>query len=359
MHCGSRAGQARAEELSTDEALDVVRQLKEVGIDEVTLIGGEAFLRRDWLLIAAAISASGMVCTLTTGGFGIGAELARRMVAAGISQVSVSIDGLEATHDQLRGKPGSWKACLQSLRHLREAGMRIACNTQLNRLTAPELMDAYEVQRDAGMQAWQWQMTVPMGNAADRPEILFQPYELLEVFPMLARVKQRADAEGVFIAPGNNVGYYGPYDRLLRSEGDQWHVWAGCQAGLHGLGLEADGTLKGCPSLPTQAYAGGNIRDRSIREMLLEAPQLNINTEAGTDHLWGFCQTCEHADLCRGGCTWTAHVFFDRPGNNPYCHHRALKQAERGVRERLELRTRATGVPFDNGVFELIEEPRT
>lgn len=334
----------------------MVAQLKDVGIDEVTLIGGEAFLRRDWLEIARAIVDRGMRCTLTTGGFGIAPELARRMVTAGIDQVSVSIDGLEATHDRLRGRQGSWKACYQSLANLRQAGMRIACNTQINRLTTPELMRAYELQREAGMQAWQWQLTVPMGNAADHEEILLQPYELLDLFPMLARIKHRADAEGVFVAPGNNVGYYGPYDRLLRSEGNQWHIWAGCQAGTHGLGLEADGTLKGCPSLPTQAYAGGNIRDRSIKEMLLQAPALNLNSQASTDHLWGFCRTCEHADLCRGGCTWTAHVFFDRPGNNPYCHHRALRLAESGRRERLRLRRAASGQPFDNGEFELIEE---
>ncbi|NES87010.1 MAG: radical SAM protein, partial [Moorea sp. SIO2B7] len=49
--CGSRAGKARANELSTSEALDLVEQLAEVGIKEVTLIGGEAFLRPDWLEI--------------------------------------------------------------------------------------------------------------------------------------------------------------------------------------------------------------------------------------------------------------------------------------------------------------------
>ncbi|GAA6619426.1 hypothetical protein NUACC26_052390 [Scytonema sp. NUACC26] len=61
-HCGSRAGNARTKELSTEEALDLVRQMAEVGIKEVTLIGGEAFLRLDWLEIAKAINAAGMLC---------------------------------------------------------------------------------------------------------------------------------------------------------------------------------------------------------------------------------------------------------------------------------------------------------
>ena len=46
-HCGSRAGKARPNELSTDEALDLVRQLAEANTVEVTLIGGESYLRPD------------------------------------------------------------------------------------------------------------------------------------------------------------------------------------------------------------------------------------------------------------------------------------------------------------------------
>jgi hypothetical protein len=51
------------------------------------------------------------------------------------------------------------------------------------------------------------------------------------------------------------------------------------------------------------------------------------------------------------------NVFFNKRGNNPYCHHRALTQAKRGVRERVFQKTRAEGKPFDNGEFSLIEEP--
>lgn len=358
VHCGSRAGAKRPRELTTDEALDVVRQLAEVGIDEVTLIGGEAFLRRDWLTIAEAITKRGMVCTVTTGGYGLSEEMARRMKAAGIAQCSVSVDGMKETHNYLRGRKDSWQWCFRAMENLRKAKIPFTCNTQINRLSAPEMPQIYEAIRDAGAQAWQIQLTVPMGNAADNAEILLQPYELLDIYPMLARIARRAVREGVVkIAPGNNIGYFGPYERLLRG-GDEWSFWRGCQAGLAALGLEADGTIKGCPSLPTKAYSGGNIREHSLREIIKTAPELNFNmTTDATAHLWGFCRSCEYAEICRGGCSWTAHVFFGRRGNNPYCHHRALVQQKRGIRERLKLNCKAEGVPFDYGIFDLIEEP--
>ena len=359
QHCGSRAGHTRTNELSTAEALDLVKQMAEVGIKEVTIIGGEAFLRSDWLEIAQAITEAGMLCGMTTGGYGITLDTAQRMKAAGIQVVSVSVDGLEATHDRIRGKEGSWKWAFQTMSNLKEAGIPFGCNTQINRLSAPEFPQIYEHLRDAGIFAWQIQLTVPMGNAADNSDILLQPYELLDVYPMIARVAERANQEGVQVQPGNNIGYFGPYERLLRG-GDAWSFWQGCSAGLSALGIEADGAIKGCPSLPTTAYTGGNIRDHSLRTIIEETEELRFNlgagTPKGTEHLWGFCKTCEFAELCRGGCSWTAHVFFDRRGNNPYCHHRALTQAKNGIRERVFLQRRADGNPFDNGEFALVEE---
>jgi MoaA/NifB/PqqE/SkfB family radical SAM enzyme len=73
-HCGSRAATARDGELSTAEALSVVGQLGAMGTYEVTLIGGEAYLRDDWDEIARAIVAGGMRCSMTTGGRGMTAE---------------------------------------------------------------------------------------------------------------------------------------------------------------------------------------------------------------------------------------------------------------------------------------------
>jgi radical SAM protein with 4Fe4S-binding SPASM domain len=362
VHCGSRAAETRPAELTTAEALDLVEQMREAGIAEVTLIGGEAFLRPDYLTIIRAIRAAGMACSLTTGGYGISAHAAEAMAEAGIQQVSLSIDGVEATHDRLRGKTGSWRAAFQSAAHLHRAGVRLSANTQINRLSAPELVLLYEDILAAGCRAWQLGLTVPMGRAADRPELLLQPSELLDVFPLLNELALRAEQDGLLFYPGNNIGYYGPYERRLRAMQGENAIWDGCQAGISSIGIEADGAIKGCPSLPTHAYTGGNIRDRPLRE-LLETAEVNLNAAQGTpqavEPLWGFCRTCDFAELCRGGCTWTAHVFFGQRGNNPYCHHRALVHQRNGTRERLVLNTPAEGKPFDHGIFTLIEEPFT
>ncbi|HYO65138.1 MAG TPA: radical SAM protein, partial [Archangium sp.] len=280
-HCGSRAGDSRKNELSREEALDLVRQLAEVGIQEVTIEGGEAFLRPDWLDIARAITDHGMLCTMTTGGYGLSRETARRMKEAGIAHVSVSVDGLEATHDRIRGRKGSFRYCFETLGHFREVGLPFSSNTQVNRLSAPELPALYERLRDAGIRAWQVQLTGPMGNGTDNAWMLLQPAELPDLYRMLARVALRVREESrLSLVPGNDVGYFGPYDDILFSSSGA-KVWAGCKAGLSVLGIHADGGIKACPTLPSE-YIGGNIRKQPLTD-ILESRELTFNVAAGTE----------------------------------------------------------------------------
>ena len=46
-------------------------------------------------------------------------------------------------------------------------------------------------------------------------------------------------------------------------------------------------------------------------------------------------------------------MFFDRRGNNPYCHHRALEQAKRGLRERVYPKVQAPALVIRGGVDRL------
>jgi Y-X(10)_GDL-associated radical SAM protein len=355
-HCGSRAGKKRPNELTTAECLDVVRQCARLGTREITLIGGEAYMRPDWLEIIRGITAHGIDCNLQSGGYALTDEKVRLAKEAGLKSAGISIDGLRDLHDRIRGVKGSYDRCLDALQNLRRHGIPYSVNTQITAETMPQLRPLLHVLADAGVRNWQVQLTVAMGNAADHPELILQPYKLLELMPFLAELYEEAFDLGVLLQPGNNIGYFGPYEHKWRVAEESRH-WQGCAAGHTGLGIEADGTIKGCPSLATNPYAGGNVREMTIEEIWDTTAALRFARDRGTEDLWGFCATCYYADVCRGGCTWTAHSLFDRAGNNPYCHYRVLELAERGLRERVEKVADAPGLPFDNGRFDLILEP--
>lgn len=356
-HCGSRAGQARAEELSTARALEVAHELSAMGAREVVLIGGEAYLHPGFLDIVRCLRSLGVTPVMTSGGRGISPKLAREMKQAGMQRVSVSLDGLEATHDLMRAQRGSFATATQALVALGEVGIELASNINLNRLNRADLEPLYEHLRALGVRSWQVQLTAALGRAADRPQMLLQPYDLLELVPRIAALKLRAFSEGMLLMPGNNLGYFGPEEGLLRSQTPNGEDhFQGCQAGRYVLGIESDGAVKGCPSLQTSHYVGGKLASASLSE-LWDTPEVAFTRTRGREALWGFCRDCTFAEPCLGGCTFTAHALLGRPGNQPYCHFRAQSLARRGLRERLVPTTAAPGEPFDCGRFELVEEP--
>jgi radical SAM protein with 4Fe4S-binding SPASM domain len=354
--CGSRAGKARRDELSTQEAYDLVDQLAAIGVRDVGLIGGEVHLRKDWVEIVAAVVRAGMTCSIQTGGRSFSAATAAKAAAAGLSGAGVSIDGLRENHDLIRGVKGSFDQAILALGHLRNCGLATSVSTQLWSGSIGDLRGLLEVIADAGVRTWQIQLSVAMGNAADNNSFLLQPYQMADIFPLLNEIYDEAKARGVRLIIANNVGYFGPYEAKLRSVEPLATHWDGCSAGRNGLGIEADGKIKGCPSLATTEYTGANIRDMPLDAIWNSTQQLAYMRTRSRADLWGFCSTCYYADVCLGGCTWTAHSLFGRPGNNPYCHHRALTLKGEGLRERIRLAKSAPGVPFDNGIFELIVE---
>ncbi len=354
-HCGSRAGRARPDELNTEECLDLIDQFADLGVAEVALIGGEAYLRDDWCQIIRRVKERGMSPIMTTGGRGMTAERAKQAAEAGLDSASVSIDGLEETHDTLRGAVGSHASAIEALRNLREAGVGVSVNSQINRLSMHELPALLERVIAEGAHSWQIQITVANGRAADEPEILLQPYDLLELFPMIDKLADRCAEADVLLWPGNNVGYFGPYEAKIRRATSPGHT-GHCSAGRSGLGVEADGTIKGCPSLATANWGGGNIRDNKLVDIWQRSERLRYNREREENELWGYCRTCYYAEVCKGGCTWTGESLLGRPGNNPMCHHRALEHQSLGKRERIAQVSAAPGVPFDHGRFEIIVE---
>jgi radical SAM protein with 4Fe4S-binding SPASM domain len=296
-----------------------------------------------------------MECTMVTGGRGITRDRARAARDAGILSVSVSIDGLQPTHDMLRGLDGSHASALEAMENLTREGMQVSANTQIGRRNRRELSALFDQIVSAGAHSWQLQITVAGGRVADDPALLLEPFQLLEVMPSIARIKPRADAADVRIWPGNNLGYYGPFESLLRGHLPQGRKGS-CGAGRYVLGVESNGSIKGCPSLPSASYVGGNARDDKLRDIWQRAEPLRFTRGSRAHELWGYCKGCYYADDCQGGCSWTAHSLLGMRGNNPYCHHRALDLLRKGRRERVVRVEAPEGQPFDHGVFDVIEE---
>ncbi|OGQ89240.1 MAG: hypothetical protein A2289_20705 [Deltaproteobacteria bacterium RIFOXYA12_FULL_58_15] len=352
-HCGSRAGKARSDEMTTDECLAVVKSLAGLGCEVITLSGGEPTLRQDWHTIASAIHDHGILANMVTNAYALDRVLAQRMRDAHLANIAVSIDGPEQVHDRIRGK-GTFKKTTQAVQTLKEVGMPVTVMTTINRLNLPVLQETYDVAVKLGADRFRTQLGKPMGNLKDHDDWVIKPKDLLKLLPILCDLNERGP---INVGIGDSIGYFGPYDSQLRywSWKGTPQCWAGCQAGLRAIGVESNGGIKGCLSM--QAFGGesdpfleGNIRERPLEAIWSDPNAFAYNRRFSPEQLSGYCGRCQHRISCRGGAKCMAAAACGGVGEDPYCYHRVAAMATRwptgptGVVSKIQTATTATMV---------------
>ena len=131
---------------------------------QVSLTGGEIFMRKDILGVMDVFREKGYVCGyLTTNGTIINDERAAALAdlasAGFLKHISVSIDGPGQLHDKARGVAGTFERTAAGLRRLqaaaasRHAPLRVSINTTVAHETLDALDQMVGVARDLGVDA--------------------------------------------------------------------------------------------------------------------------------------------------------------------------------------------------------------
>lgn len=108
VHCDIWRNDYKESELSTERWLYVLGELRRwLGEFSMVFTGGEALLRPDMVSLLKYAAGLGISVELLTNGLIVDDALARQIVAAGLSQVTISYDGGNAeTFDRFRGEIG-------------------------------------------------------------------------------------------------------------------------------------------------------------------------------------------------------------------------------------------------------------
>ncbi|MEY4582821.1 MAG: hypothetical protein RL701_7524 [Pseudomonadota bacterium] len=117
-------------EISTDHWRQALDELAELGVLVLTISGGEATLRSDFLEIVEHARQRNFVVRLYTNGLRITPELAAALARLSVFEVEISVYSTGPdVHDFVTGVPGSFERTLQSIRYLREAGVPVTIKT--------------------------------------------------------------------------------------------------------------------------------------------------------------------------------------------------------------------------------------
>ena len=314
VHCGSRAGRARADELSTDEGLALICDLARLGCEGVTLSGGEPLVRGDWPRLARGVGEAGMRLEMITNGLAV-YEQAAQVADAGFAAVTFSVDGPAAVHDRLRGVEGGLARLLKGAAALARRGVRLGAVTQVNKKNLDHLGAVHDLLADHGFAGWQVQLTMARGRA-DRGGLCLEPTQLPQLAAWLLELQRGSP---LFIQAADNVGYMSRDEPALRSgTGLADRCWTGCSAGLQVVGVTSDGRVRGCLSQP-ESFDEGSLRERSLEQIWSDPRSFAYTRAFDRSSLGGPCEGCELGAVCRGGCTSLAVASTGAPHSNPFC----------------------------------------
>ncbi len=323
LHCGSTAGKARKEELSSDQWLEVMRVLADMGCEEVCLLGGEPLVLRGWHAVAEAVCDLGMRLVLITNGWLIGPETIPKLKQLSrLDRIGVSLDGATAeTHDRIRGRAGSFDRASKAIWSLRDAGFEVGAITSVSRLNLADLLAMRDLLVDQDI-TWQLQTVAGHGERWS-DEWNLTPAQHYQVAEFISKSRERFGVEALPVAGSHGFGYnssrLGGYAELPH--------WPGCAGGIATLGITSAGDVKPCLSQPDDRIVG-SLKTEALRDIWEDDDRFSRSRGFTPDRLEGFCKRCPHAMVCRAGCPNLPLSVTGSDADNPFCLYRLETEGE-------------------------------
>jgi MoaA/NifB/PqqE/SkfB family radical SAM enzyme len=226
-----------------------------IGTRGVVLTGGEPTLHPDLPALVRAAKARGLAVNLTTNGTTLDRHYTR-LRDAGLDSLSISIDGLPATHDRLRGRPGaharSWK---QLLRVLHDGRVGASVYFTVTRENVRELVDVHDAVRAAGAAFDFWPVNDAPELALTRPE---DAQAWREAVATLATRDPAIAARRTYYEAG--LDYHAGVRTPMR-----------CLGLVDQYGVTYDGRLLPCCVWGAEGITVGNVFERPLRELWHDA----------------------------------------------------------------------------------------
>ncbi len=298
-HCGSSCtGEGRS--LTAEEIENTLRDvLPEKPM--ICLTGGEPMLHPDLFEIAGRVRRLRFSWGMTTNGTLIDEAAALGLRQAGMSTVSLSLDGMERSHDALRRKKGSWRLALRGLEALQKAGFRPQVTTVVHRGNIDDLDPLFDLLRDMGVSSWRPINVEPIGRACESEGLLLEPEQFAYLIRYI-RGKRFDRTCGMEVTFGCSHYLGVENERMVR---DHYFL---CGAGILTAGVRSNGDICACLDIENRPeLVQGNIRRDRFTEVWRDRFS-DFRRDRTED--CGKCAGCPERFVCGGD---SAHTWdYDR-----------------------------------------------
>ncbi len=328
IHCYANAGR-KVNELSTEEAKEMIDDLSSMKIPVLLFSGGEPLLREDIFELAEYAVKKGVPCSLSTNGTLITEEVAEKLKDAGFSYVGVSIDGMEDVNDRFRGVKGAFKKAFEGLLNAKEAGIMTGIRFTVTRYNLRDVPEVVNLLAENDIPRFCLYHLVPSGRADFEQDITNEERRKLIEWLINRAIELHESGYVTEILTVDNPAD-GVYLHLwLKERGEEEKAKSALEflrmrgsdnSGKRIACIDAEGFVN--PNQFWWDYSCGNVREKPLSEIWLNPKdELLLKLREKTKYLRGRCGKCRFKEWC-GGFRLRALRAGDLWGDDPSCYLR-------------------------------------
>ncbi len=306
LHCGSDCSKdSQFEDMPLADFLLALDTLKKTSPKLMVVItGGEPLVRKDLEACGKAIREKGFRWSVVSNGHLYSQKRHISLLNAGMGALTISLDGLEESHNWLRNSQKSFDSVSNAI-ELAQSSTRLNFDvvTCVNKKNLKELPQLKQFLRSKGVVAWRLFTIIPIGRATDNPQLHLDNEEFTSLMEFIKEARKDKTMDVKFSCEG----YVGRYENSVRD------TPFFCRAGINIGSVLIDGSISACPNID-RTFAQGNIYQDNFFEVW------NNQFSVFRDRNWtkvGQCATCKEYKNCEGN---GFHNWHGKKDNVLVCH---------------------------------------
>ncbi len=317
LHCGSRCDGMHNTFLpvvAVEKTLGEIASRYNPSKILVCITGGEPLLHPALFEIIRTATLMGFPVGMTTNGTLIDENKAKRLYLSGVKTISVSIDGLESTHDSFRRNTGCYQSAIQGIKNLKKVGLEPEVITVVHKNNIHQLEALYNVLADIDIYAWRLVSIDPIGRAAEEKSLLLNGEELKYLLQYI-REKRNDNSYSMLVNYGCSHFLSYEYENEVRD------YYFQCIAGTKIASVRANGDIVACLDIEPRAdlVQGSVFTDCFVD--VWENKYKIFRTDRTKNSVT--CRNCEHKKICRGD---SAHTWNYDEKEPLYCAFRMMEE---------------------------------
>ncbi len=296
MHC--RVSEKNdSEKLSLKEAKQLLSELWYNGTTMLNLSGGEPFLRKDIFEILDYTKKFEDI-VITTNCTLLDEDKCKKLSTYPNVRLSISLDGLEETHDKFRRKKGAFNKVINTLPILEKYNIKYAIKYTLSNETSEDVLDLLRLVAEKGAKEFNIRRVIVAGNAKEEMLLSNEDYKKIikDVIDECKKLNINFRTGDPLLIP-----VFSEIFGIDIKNDDLSKIYAGCQAGDEIIYIDYKGNVGACSYIPKFA---DNIKEKSLDD-ILENNKLFIDLRDYKNKLQGKCKKCDYKTIC-GGCRASA-----------------------------------------------------